>query len=208
MYIELYAAWKREIDNSSLSCLPRDFYIKLAVYLKRIKEENLLDNKSVKTNLLGHEKQNVFRMLEELLDIRYKKMVKTITDTQKLPSDLLTVEEAKMSENFIAFTGAYRKFTQDLLQSHVQIQEKPIADQFQITAESPAQAPVPPIIVKVINEPVRKREILRFVKNIPGIIGSDMKTYGPFVAQDLASLPLENAKMLVKQGLAVLVETQ
>ena len=33
-----------------------------------------------------------------------------------------------------------------------------------------------------------------------------MKTYGPFVAEDVASLPVENAKMLVKQGLAVSIE--
>jgi DNA replication initiation complex subunit (GINS family) len=208
MYNELYAAWKREIDQTSLGSLPRDFYVKLADYLKRIRDENLLDNKSVKVNLLGHEAQNVFRMLEELLDIRYKKMVKTITDNQKLPSELLTIEEAKMSENFMAFTGAYRKFTQDLLQDQVPIPEKSDDSQVQATSESPAKAPVPPIIVKVINEPTRKRAVLRFIKNIPGIIGSDMKTYGPFVAEDLASLPVENAKMLVKQGLAVLVEAQ
>ena len=51
-----------------------------------------------------------------------------------------------------------------------------------------------------------KRVTLRFVKNIPAIIGADMKTYGPFIVEDVASLPVENAKMLVKQGLAVLVE--
>ena len=33
-----------------------------------------------------------------------------------------------------------------------------------------------------------------------------MKTYGPFIVEDVASLPVENARILVKQGLAVLVE--
>jgi DNA replication initiation complex subunit (GINS family) len=41
---------------------------------------------------------------------------------------------------------------------------------------------------------------------VPAIIGSDMKTYGPFEAEDIASLPAENAKILVKQGLAEKVE--
>jgi DNA replication initiation complex subunit (GINS family) len=50
------------------------------------------------------------------------------------------------------------------------------------------------------------RMTLRFVKSIPAIMGGDMKTYGPFMVEDVASLPVENAKMLVKQGLAVLVE--
>ena len=37
-------------------------------------------------------------------------------------------------------------------------------------------------------------------------MGADMKSYGPFKVEDVASLPVENAKMLVKQGLAVQVE--
>ena len=37
-------------------------------------------------------------------------------------------------------------------------------------------------------------------------MGADMKSYGPFTAEDVASLPPQNAQILVKQGLAVLVE--
>jgi DNA replication initiation complex subunit (GINS family) len=33
-----------------------------------------------------------------------------------------------------------------------------------------------------------------------------MKAYGPFVVEDVASLPVENAKILVKQGFAEVVE--
>ena len=105
MYNELYAAWRREIEEASLGGLPPDFYVKIADYLKRISEENkMLDKKSVKVNLLDHEAQNVKRMLEELLWARYKKIVKTITQNQKLPSELLTVEEAKMCESFVTFS--------------------------------------------------------------------------------------------------------
>jgi len=50
--------------------------------------------------------------------------------------------------------------------------------------------------------------ILRFVKEIPAIIGADMKTYGPFRPEDIASLPIENAKILVKQDVAVEVEAR
>ena len=51
-----------------------------------------------------------------------------------------------------------------------------------------------------------KRVTLRFVKDIPAVIGADMKAYGPFMVEDVASLPVENAKVFVKQGLAVAVE--
>jgi DNA replication initiation complex subunit (GINS family) len=53
---------------------------------------------------------------------------------------------------------------------------------------------------------LHKRSTIRFLKSIPAIMGADMKSYGPFVAEDVASLPPQNAQILVKQGLAVMVE--
>jgi DNA replication initiation complex subunit (GINS family) len=180
MYNELYAAWRREIEEASLGGLPPDFYARIADYLRRIREENrMLDKKSVKVNLLDREAQNAKRMLEELLWARYKKIVKKITQSQKLPSELLTVEEAKTCESFVAFTDAYQKFAKDLMQGQT---------------------------AKVDAEVSHKRMTLRFTKSIPAIIGLDMKTYGPFMVEDVASLPVENAIILVKQGLAVSVE--
>jgi len=44
--------------------------------------------------------------------------------------------------------------------------------------------------------------VVRFVQDVPQIIGVDLKTHGPFKAEDIASLPKENAEALIKQGLA------
>ena len=184
MYNELYAAWRREIEGTSLGGLPPDFYNRLTDYLQRLNEENrILDKKSIKVNLLEHESQNVKRMLNELLRARYKKLVRTITQSQKMPSDLLTVEEVEMCKNFVAFSDSYQKFTRTLMQGQAS-----------------------KIEVKVEAQSNHKRVVLRFIKNIPTIIGADMKTYGPFIAEEVASLPFENAKMFIKQGLAVSVE--
>jgi DNA replication initiation complex subunit (GINS family) len=55
--------------------------------------------------------------------------------------------------------------------------------------------------------PPHNRVALRFLKAIPAVVGADMKTYGPFLAEDVASLPVENAKVLVKRGLAEAIES-
>ncbi len=115
MYNELYAAWQREIDDPTLGALQPDFYRKIGEYLRRIKEEDkVIDKKSVKMNLLTHEAQNVERMLKELLEVRYRKIIKIVTKSQKLPVELLTFEEAKMCETFADFTKSYRKFADRL----------------------------------------------------------------------------------------------
>jgi DNA replication initiation complex subunit (GINS family) len=61
-------------------------------------------------------------------------------------------------------------------------------------------------VSKVDVEKAHKRVALRFVKAVPAVIGADMNTYGPFKVEDVASLPVENAKILVKQGFAEVVE--
>jgi DNA replication initiation complex subunit (GINS family) len=48
--------------------------------------------------------------------------------------------------------------------------------------------------------------VLRFVQEIPALVGSDLKTYGPFMPEDIATLPPENARVLIKQGIAVEVD--
>jgi len=194
MYNELYAAWQREIDDPTLGALPLDFYGKIAEYLRRIKEEDkILEKKSVKMNLLTHESLNVERMLNELLVARYKKIVKIVTKSKKLPVELLTIEEARMCETFVDFAKAYHKFTGDLMQG--QISSEPIKVIIKVEANTAAPAP-----------PTHKRSTIRFLKSIPAIMGADMKSYGPFSAEDVASLPPQNAQILIKQGLAVLVE--
>jgi DNA replication factor GINS len=189
MYNELYTAWRREVEESPLGKLPPDFYLKISDYIKRLKEEKALpDKKSVKLNLLDHESKNVAFMLEELLSTRYRKLLETISQNQALPSELLTVEEAKMCESFVSFAGVYQKFTRELLQG------QSIQPALQVAT------------VQSEPETGHKRATLRFTKAIPAIIGADMKPYGPFKVEDVASLPVENAKMLVKQGLAVMVD--
>ena len=188
MYDELYAAWRREVDEASLGNLPPDFYVRMADYLKSMREENRQpDKKSVKASLLEHEAKNAALMLEELLRTIYKKLLETVSRNQILPLESLTVEEAKMCESFAAFTSAYQKFTEDLLQGQ--------------TSQTAAE-----LVARTEVEAGHKRVTLRFTKTIPAIMGTDMKSYGPFQVEDVASLPVENAKVLVKQGLAVLVE--
>ncbi len=44
--------------------------------------------------------------------------------------------------------------------------------------------------------------LTRFVRDVPSIIGVDLKTHGPFHKEDVARLPRENAESLIRQGAA------
>jgi DNA replication initiation complex subunit (GINS family) len=207
-YKDLYAAWRWETTEASLGGLPPDFYIKIAAYMKRIHEDSGLDKKTVKVALLEHETKNVNRMLEELLKARYRKILKSITKNQRIPTEVLTTEEAAMSQTFAGFSDAYDKFSKGLIEGQATAPQITTPQPTATIAQANQDAPITVRLIesKPPEAPTKKRLTLRFTKPIPAIMGADMKSYGPFVAEDVASLPAVNAKMLVKQGLAVMIE--
>jgi len=73
MYNELYELWKKEKETSDVQRLPKNFYAKIASYIKKSKEENrMLDKKTTKAKLLDCEFRNVTFMAGELFVLRYK----------------------------------------------------------------------------------------------------------------------------------------
>jgi len=180
LYDDLYRAWKQEIENAELGKLSPEFYSRITEYLRKLKEESrMLDKKTVKSNLLKSETRNVKRMLRELVQTRYRKLVKTASNGKKIPQGSLTIEEEKIYAGVLPSAEAYTNFLKSLVQGRA---------------------------LKMDAEQEHKRTVLRVLKDIPAIIGTDMKTYGPFKVEDVAALPHENAKILVKQGLAEKVE--
>ena len=51
-----------------------------------------------------------------------------------------------------------------------------------------------------------KRILVRLLRDVPAIVGADMRPYGPFKREDVAVLPAENALALVGRGVAVEVK--
>ena len=59
-------------------------------------------------------------------------------------------------------------------------------------------------VLESISLRVRSKQVLvRFLKPIESFVGVDMNKYGPFQQEDVASLPLENARSIVESGVAV-----
>jgi len=53
---------------------------------------------------------------------------------------------------------------------------------------------VPPPLIEYVE--------VRFLKDVPAVVGADMKVYGPFKEGDIAKLPKLNAEIFVKQDIA------
>ncbi len=183
MYDVLYSAWLKEKENAELQDLPRNFYVELANYIRRTRREGrMLDKYSAKSKLISKESANVQKLMKELSTLRFKKIVDSITVAESLKKQALTTEEEKVLQGMRPLFEEFRSFLKDSLRGKVSKVERRI-------------------------EP-SKRTVLRFVKEVPAVVGADLKIYGPFSVEDVATLPIENAKVFVKQGLAMEVETE
>ena len=162
--------------------MPKNFYAKVAEYVKKIREERrMLDKNTTKAKLLKREFRNVKNIVEELTRLRYDKALKKSLARETVPRDFLTQEEEKLYGEILPLAEAYQGFLNDILRGRLSDIER---------GEKP------------------KNMLLRFVQEIPAIVGSDMRTYGPFEPEDIATLPAENARILIKQGAALEVEVK
>ncbi len=164
--------------------LPKDFFFRLAEYIKKQREESrMLDEKTTRGRLLSQEAKNTRRLSEELIRLRYEKMSKETLAGDQVAKETLTAEEEQLYAGITSSIDSYQNLLKGVISGNsaalrVEVKEKP------------------------------KKTVLRFLREVPSIIGADMKPYGPFKPEDVASLPSENARILVKQGLAVEVETK
>ena len=182
MYDELYEVWKKEKNSVEIQGLPKNFYAKITAYITKMREENrMLDRKTTKAKLLDCEFRNVKTMVGELFQIRYKKLREKVLARETVPRAASTEEEKKLCEEFLSLTEAYQAFAKNVLRGH---------------------------LTKIERRAQQSMMVLRFVHEIPALVGSDMKTYGPFEPEDIATLPPENARILVKQEVAVQVDAK
>lgn len=179
MFSELYEAWLRESENAELQRLNTDFYKRLSEYFRSLRKEvEGIDEKSLKGRLKIRELEKVEALASDLLKLRFRKIFSLFQDVEKPPEALnLTGEE-------LAIYGKVREAFQ--------------------AAEALRKA----VISGVEEKPPEEKPVLvRFLKDAPALVDSNLKTYGPFKAEDVAYLPRELAEGLIRHNIAKKVKT-
>lgn len=182
MYDELFEAWKKEKESAELQVLPRDFYANLVSYIKKIREESrMLDKKTTRARLMHREFENVKELVKELMKLRREKILRKTVIGKILSEDSLTNEEKSLYHEIAPLAESFQGFLKNIMRGQT---------------------------IQVEGKEKLKKVLVRFIQEIPAIIGSDMNTYGPYRAEDIATLPPENARILIKQGVAVEIEAK
>ena len=61
----------------------------------------------------------------------------------------------------------------------------------------------PKVLESISTKMHSKQIVVRFLKPIEAFVGIDMNKYGPYIQEDVASLPFENARSIIDSGGAI-----
>ena len=110
MYDEIYEVWRKESESEDLQVLPKDFYSKLAEYIRKGREERrMLDEKTAKAALLQAELDNVKKMISKLVQLRYEKILRKTLAGETVPKESLTEEEEEIYRHISMSAEVHRK---------------------------------------------------------------------------------------------------
>ena len=175
---ELYRIWKTEKSQETLQKLPPSFYAEVRKLLSDCRTSSAATGQDRTQRAIAEKEFKILQRLStEIAKTRMKKIVGLTLSGQGVGTEVLAQEEAEFAKIIATHVGDYYRFIDELGLGSLSSEQK------------------------VPSEPAEVRlEVVRFLSDFPAIIGVDLKTYGPFKSEDVATLPVENASALVNQG--------
>ena len=171
VHSELHKAWKSEKTSELLQPLPKDFYSRAIAYLKSLQEPHTPSNvNTLQERLATREKAIIERLLTEVKQARFQKITTSSLGGEKVDPQNLTEEEKTLLEDL---ESSKAKFGGKHRGTQELVSSPPVETEF---------------------------TIVRFLQDIPEIVGVDLKMYGPYKKEDVGSIPKQNAQALSKQG--------
>jgi DNA replication initiation complex subunit (GINS family) len=178
VYNDLYKAWKAEKTSRKTLPLPSDFYTKAAGYVKGLEDDSSAGDART---LPGRLLINEREMARRLLDeIRQARLHKIVNAAR---------DGNEIDQN--GLTDEEKKLVEHIYESLSTFEHKEKQEGSDLASEDKTEL-----------------SILRFLDNVPEIVGVNLKIYGPYKKEDVGSLPKQNAQALIRQGLAKEVEAK
>lgn len=167
-----------EAQSEALLPLPGDFYSSLSAYSQKLKRSAGSGASEVSVRLIGTQARMIESMVRQLLKLRTRKAMLQNALLQLLPE-----------ERYVC--SAEQKFQR----------------RFQTLVEAVSSGQPSFVEFAHLNESQRSVTV-RFVKRVSELVGLDMRHYGPFEADDVASIPAASADILIAGGDAVEIYTR
>ncbi|MGH9965086.1 MAG: hypothetical protein ACRD5E_09715 [Nitrososphaeraceae archaeon] len=172
----------KEINTDSLQNLPVDIYHEVTARIERLRGSS--KEFAIEEQLAHAQIELLFSAIRLLFEARYAK----IEANRK--ADLLAKKKNELEIDYSNMTRE-EKF---VLDGSVETEKRINMILSAIVTGRPV------VLDKISNMLSHKRIPVRFIKPIDRFMGIDMVTYGPYIEEDIALLPSENARALTQNG--------
>ena len=137
------------------------------------------DEKALKAKLTAGELERTLKLSKDLLNVRLQKILRLAESGGGSEASQTDIEEEKeILKNVLEISKQYQSLCNKI--------------SAEVSGSTKSLVPTEPRMV-----------LLRFLAGIPTIVGVDLKPYGPFRSEDIATLPLENGEILVSRRAAL-----
>ncbi|HYC26790.1 MAG TPA: hypothetical protein VEB67_02065 [Nitrososphaerales archaeon] len=162
-----------ETQSEKLGPLPIDFYSKLSAYSQGLRRASATGGSEVTQRLASAQAKLIDGMVRTLLEVRMAKATKQADFVHLLP------EERYVSHAQETYARRFADFVQA------------------VSEDSPS-------FIEFAHRKESQRSVkVRFVRPVAEMVGLDMKRYGPYQPEDVASIPASSADILISSGDAV-----
>lgn len=172
----------KEINTDSLQNLPVDIYHEVTAHIESLRGSS--KEFAVEEQLAQAQIELLFSAIRLLFEARYAK----IEANRK--ADLLAKKKNELEIDYSNMTREEKFVLDGSLETEKRIN--------MILSAILTGRPV--VLDKISNMLSHKRIPVRFIKPIDRFMGIDMVTYGPYIEEDIALLPSENARALTQNG--------
>ena len=162
-----------ESESQEIGKLPPDFYTKVSSYAQRLRRSASSGGSEAALRLISVQVRLIESMSRQLLQTRASKALRHGARTNLLP------EERYLCLPREEFDRRFASFLSSLSEG------KPSFIEFARKSE------------------IERMVVVRFTKDVGELVGFDLKRYGPFAAEDVASISAASADVLISGGSAV-----
>ena len=172
-----YRAWLQERSEAKITNLPEGFLLENSRYFAQLRSGYyLLERSSPRYRLITKELELLTYMLKDLMAIRFRKIC--MQPNGRIEDPLQNTDDWIVLQKLFEAIDAQERILQQVV--HGELENKGELG-------------------------IQTLSIVRMLKETPAFIGVDGEERGPYMVEDVVSMPTANARMLSRQGYAEVI---
>lgn len=210
-YENLYQQWLKEVRQVELTRLTKETYSryqKASDYIKNLKSNQ---EEKIKFEIITSYKENFTYLINDFSKIREIKLINAALALKEIDLNNLLDAEKLFYQNLVSAVKGFEKVKAiEVVERAESSKIDEILNIIQDDVLQPEKSERNKSLSLNINIKTEVENfnytIIKFLKKAPPLVGIDLINYGPFEKEDIANIPYKNAKILLTEKIAEIID--